>query len=88
MPLLPGTPTSYSQFPEVSYNPAVVITARVEWHTAPSTTRSLVLGLTPPLARVAPITASSVAVTRTQLWRVWRVGSSVAGRPGSSATTR
>ena len=27
MPLLPGTPTSYSQSPEVSYSPAVVITA-------------------------------------------------------------
>jgi hypothetical protein len=70
MPLLPGTPTSYSQSPEVSYSPAVVITARVKWQTAASTTRSLVRGLTPPLARVAPITASSVALTCRQLWRV------------------
>src|SRR5262249_41311616 len=28
MPLLPGRPMSYSQSPEVSYSPAVVITAR------------------------------------------------------------
>jgi hypothetical protein len=29
MPLLPGRPMSYSQSPEVSYMPAVVITASV-----------------------------------------------------------
>jgi hypothetical protein len=70
MPLLPGTPTSYSQSPEVSYIPAVVITARAKWQTAASTTRSRVIGLTPPSARVAPITASSVALTRSELCRV------------------
>ena len=70
MPLLPGAPTSYSQSPELSYNPAVHITARAKWHTAASTTRSPVRGLTPPSARVAPMAASSVTLTRTQLWRV------------------
>src|SRR6185503_13310419 len=70
IPLLPGTPTSYSQSPEVSYSPAVVITASAKWQIEASTTGSFVRGFTPPLASVAPMTARSIAVTRRQLSRV------------------
>ena len=59
MPLFPGRPTSYSQSPEVSYSPAVAITASVYRQVIASTTRSPVTGLTPPSASVAPITARS-----------------------------
>lgn len=54
LPLLPGRPTSHSQSPEVSYSPAVAITAITSWHIAVSTTWSPVRGLRPPSATVAP----------------------------------
>jgi aminobenzoyl-glutamate transport protein len=63
IPLFAGRPTSYSQSPEPSYNPAVSITASVWWQTRRSMTRSLVTGFTPPSAKVAPITARSLALT-------------------------
>ena len=56
MPLLAGMPTSSSQSPDVSYIPAMVITASVACAVSGSTTRSPVSGLVPPSARVAPIT--------------------------------
>jgi hypothetical protein len=54
MPLLPGTPTSSSQSPEVSYNPAVVITARVKWQTAAPSTLHLALRGRPLRLGLAP----------------------------------
>src|SRR6516162_2856492 len=52
-PLLPGSPTSYNQSPDCSYMPAVASTASTRLHLSASTTRSLVMGFTPPSARVA-----------------------------------
>lgn len=66
MPLLPGTPTSYSQSPEVRYIPAVAMTASTRRHVSALTACWPVSGLTPPSARVAPMTARSVAVTLRQ----------------------
>jgi uncharacterized repeat protein (TIGR03803 family) len=66
IPLLPGRPTSYSQRPESSYMPAVVMTASACRQVSASTTCSPVTGFTPPSASVAPITARSWAVTSRQ----------------------
>ena len=54
IPLLPGNPTSYSQSPDVSYSPAVAITASVARQLAAWITRTRVSGLTPPSANVRP----------------------------------
>jgi hypothetical protein len=72
IPLFPGTPTSNSQSPEVSYIPAVAMTASTCWQTAGVTTRRPVTGLTPPSASVALITARSSALVSRQLCLVYR----------------
>jgi hypothetical protein len=72
IPLFPGTPTSNSQSPEVSYIPAVAMTASTCWQTAGVTTCRPVSGLTPPSASVALISARSSALVSRQLCRVYR----------------
>src|SRR5918993_1992290 len=68
-PLLPGIPTWYSQSPDNSYKPAVAMTASTRRQTPATTTRSPVIGFTPPLANVAAITARSWTVTSREHWR-------------------
>ena len=63
-PDLAGMPTLTIQRPEPSYMPADVITACVTRLAAADMMRSPVIGWTPPLAKVAAITARSRTVTR------------------------
>lgn len=83
IPLLPGRPVSYSQSPVVSYRPAVAITDRTARQVSSRTTRRPLSGLTPPSARVAPMTARSLAVTARQQVRVYSPTASY-GSPGST----
>ena len=62
-PALPRQPDVVEPVARGLVQPAVVITASVCRQVAAETTRSRVSGLTPPSARVAPITARSRAVT-------------------------
>ena len=63
-PLLAGRPTRYIHSPEKSYMPHVVITLSTRTAATRLSARTPVTGLTPPFARVAAITARSVASTR------------------------
>src|SRR5438309_5607628 len=65
-PLLAGRPTCHDQPPEPSYRPAVAIAERMYGTFSALITRSPVTGLTPLLARVAPIVASCRALTPTE----------------------
>ena len=68
-PLLAGMPTEETQSPAESYMPQVSMTD-MTWRTwAPVKTCLPVTGCTPPLARVAAMSARSRAVTSTAHWR-------------------
>ena len=68
-PLLAGRPMSCSHWPAKSYIPQVAITLSTLGTCCSSSARAPVIGLTPRLARVAPITARSRQVTRIEHWR-------------------
>ncbi len=61
-----GQPRFVEQSPEFSYSPAVTMTASTCSQWIGSMMASWVMGLTPPLAKVAAITARSRAVTLRQ----------------------
>jgi len=65
-PDLAGRPTRNSHSPEKSYIPQVAMTVSTCSATAWSMATDPVRGFTPPLASVAPMTARSAAVTRTE----------------------
>ena len=69
-PLLAGMPTVVTQSPAASYMPQVVMTLRTWRTTSRLTTCSPVTGCTPPLARVAAISARSRVVTSREHWRM------------------
>jgi len=59
-------PTTSTHSPEPSYMPQVVMTLRIRSTSGSATARSLVTGLSPPLARVAAMTATSRQSTATE----------------------
>ncbi len=65
-PLLAGRPTRYIHSPEKSYMPHVVITLSTRTADSDVSARTPVTGFTPPFARVAAITARSLASTSSE----------------------
>ena len=65
-PLLAGMPTSWNHWPAASYIPQVSMTLRTSRTYSAGIARAPVIGLMPPWARVAPMSASSSVVTVTE----------------------